>query len=117
MMHISGLSFAAYSEPATATRSAQTHIVPESCRSGKRRAPRLSKRKEGRKSTPALLCQLESFHPDLGLDVVAADAGLSYYAFLHTCYQRAARRVLDLRADLQAWGLKRLPVSGEPRCR
>jgi hypothetical protein len=69
----------------------------------------------------ALLCQLERFYPDLGLDVVAADAGFGYYAFLHTCYQRGARRVVDLRADRSDkdkahWTVRGYDDQGRPVC-
>lgn len=69
----------------------------------------------------ALLRQLERFYPDLGLDVVAADAGLGYYAFLHTCYQLGAQRVVDLRADRtdqdQAhWTVRGYDDRGRPVC-
>jgi hypothetical protein len=46
----------------------------------------------------ALLPQLNTFYPDLGLHVVAGDAGFGYYSFLHATYQRGAKRVVDLRA-------------------
>jgi RNA polymerase sigma factor (sigma-70 family) len=46
----------------------------------------------------ALLLQLARFYPDLQVDVVAGDAGLGYYSFLHAAYQRGAKRVVDLRA-------------------
>ena len=69
----------------------------------------------------ALLRQFERFYPDLGLDVVAADAGLGYYAFLHTCYQLGAQRVVDLRADRtdqdQAhWTVRGYDDRGRPVC-
>jgi hypothetical protein len=47
----------------------------------------------------ALLLQLSLFYPDLVVETVAGDAGLGYYAFLHTCYLLGAKRVVDLRAD------------------
>jgi len=60
-------------------------------------------------------------YPDLGLDAVAGDAGLGYYAFLHTCYQRGARRVVDLRAersdqDPAHWTLRGYDDHGRPVC-
>jgi hypothetical protein len=69
----------------------------------------------------ALLCQIKEAYPDLGLDVVAADAGFGYYAFLHTCYQLGARRVVDLRADRndqhQAhWTVRGYDHQGRPVC-
>ncbi len=57
----------------------------------------------------------------LGLDVVVADAGFGYYAFLHTCYQLGARRVVDLRADRTDqnktyWTVRGYDDRGRPVC-
>jgi hypothetical protein len=69
----------------------------------------------------ALLAQIPSAYPDLSLDAVAGDAGLAYYAFLHTCYQLGARRVVDLRADRSDqdpayWTLRGYDAQGRPLC-
>ena len=69
----------------------------------------------------ALLLQLARFYPDLVVDVVAADAGLGYYAFLHACYTLGARRVVDLRADPSdhnkpQWTLRGYDDKGRPIC-
>jgi hypothetical protein len=69
----------------------------------------------------ALLLQLARFYPDLQLDVVAGDAGLGYYSFLHAAYQRGAKRVVDLRADpsdkLKAqWPIRGYNEKGRPVC-
>ena len=69
----------------------------------------------------ALLCQTQEAYPDLGLYAVAGDAGLGYYAFLHTCYQLGARRVVDLRADRSDkdkvhWTLRGYDDHGRPVC-
>jgi hypothetical protein len=69
----------------------------------------------------ALLLQLARFYPDLVLDVAAGDAGLGYYAFLHTCYTLAARRVVDLRADVSdrnkpLWTIRGYDDQGRPIC-
>jgi hypothetical protein len=69
----------------------------------------------------ALLLQLQRFYPDLGLDVVAADAGLGYYAFLHAIYQLGAKRVVDLRADQSdkdqaEWTVRGYDDKGRPVC-
>ena len=69
----------------------------------------------------ALLLQLNRFYPDLKLDVVTGDAGLGYYSFLHTIYQRGAKRVVDLRADpgdkLKAqWPIRGYNDKGRPVC-
>lgn len=69
----------------------------------------------------ALLQQTTACYPDLGLDAVAGDAGLGYYAFLHTCYQLGARRVVDLRADRSdqdkaLWPLRGYDDRGRPVC-
>lgn len=77
----------------------------------------------GREENPstALLLQLASFYPDLKVDVVAADAGLGYYAFLHACYQLKAKRVVDLRADpcdqnKVQWTIRSYDDKGRPVC-
>jgi hypothetical protein len=72
-------------------------------------------------SAAALLLQLPRFYPDLGLDIVAGDAGLGYYAFLHACYQLGARRAVDLRADPSdkdhaLWTLRGYDHQGRPIC-
>lgn len=69
----------------------------------------------------ALLAQIPSAYPDLGLYAVAGDAGLGYYAFLHTCYQLGARRVVDLRADRSDadpahWTVRGYDAQGRPVC-
>jgi hypothetical protein len=69
----------------------------------------------------ALLLQLARFYPDLDVDVVAGDAGLGYYAFLHACYALGARRVVDLRADTSdknkpQWTLRGYDDRGRPIC-
>jgi len=69
----------------------------------------------------ALLHQLERAYPDLGLDAVAGDAALGYYAFLHTCYQLGARRVVVLRADRSDqdkahWTVRGYDDRGRPVC-
>lgn len=69
----------------------------------------------------ALLLQLERFYPDLGLEVVSGDAGLGYYAFLHTTYQLGAKRVVDLRADPSdkrnaEWPIRGYDDKGRPVC-
>ena len=69
----------------------------------------------------ALLLQLCSFYPDLGLGVVAGDAGFGYYAFLHTTYQLGAKRVIDLRrhtADHNEaeWPQRGYDDNGRPLC-
>jgi hypothetical protein len=77
----------------------------------------------GREENPgaALLLQLAHFYPELGIAAVAADAGLGYYAFLHTIYQLGARRVVDLRADRSdkekaQWTLRGYDEKGRPIC-
>jgi hypothetical protein len=69
----------------------------------------------------ALLRQLARFYPDLIVDVVAGDAGLGYYAFLHACYALRARRVVDLRADASdnnklLWTIRGYDDRGRPIC-
>jgi len=69
----------------------------------------------------ALLMQLNTFYPDLGLDVVAGDAGFGYYSFLHAIYQRGAKRVVDLRAhttdtDKAQWTTRGYDDKGRPIC-
>jgi hypothetical protein len=69
----------------------------------------------------ALLLQLNTFYPDLGLDVVAGDAGFGYYSFLHAIYQRGAKRVVDLRAhptdkDKAQWTTRGYDDKGRPIC-
>jgi hypothetical protein len=69
----------------------------------------------------ALLLQLARFYPDLHVDVVVGDAGLGYYAFLHTCYQLGARRAVDLRADPSDtdkahWTVRGYDDKGRPTC-
>jgi hypothetical protein len=69
----------------------------------------------------ALLLQLARFYPDLQLDVVAGDAGLGYYSFLHAAYRRGAKRVVDLRADPSdklkaAWPMRGYNDQGRPVC-
>jgi hypothetical protein len=69
----------------------------------------------------ALLLQLPLFYPDLGVDVVAGDAGLGYYAFLHASYLLGAKRVVDLRADPSdrdkaQWTVRGYDDQGRPVC-
>ncbi len=69
----------------------------------------------------ALLLQLPHFYPDLGIDAVAADAGLGYYAFLHAIYTLGAKRVVDLRADRgdkdqTDWTVRGYDDKGRPVC-
>jgi len=69
----------------------------------------------------ALLLQLETFYPHLGLDVVAGDAGLGYYSFLHAIYLLGAKRVVDLRArttdkDKAQWTTRGYDDKGRPIC-
>lgn len=69
----------------------------------------------------ALWLQLARFYPDLVVDVMAGDAGLGYYAFLHACYTRGARRVVDLRADPSdrnqpQWTVRGYDDQGRPIC-
>ena len=69
----------------------------------------------------ALLLQLNTFYPNLGLDVVAGDAGFGYYSFLHAIYQCGAKRVVDLRAhptdqDHAQWTTRGYDDKGRPMC-
>ena len=69
----------------------------------------------------ALLLQLQTFYPDLGLDVVAGDAGLGYYAFLHAAHQLGAKRAVDLRyhstdQDKVQWTIRGYDDKGRPVC-
>jgi hypothetical protein len=69
----------------------------------------------------ALLLQLPHFYPDLGIDAVAADAGVGYYAFLHASYTLGAKRVVDLRADPSDkdpthWTMRGYDDKGRPVC-
>ena len=69
----------------------------------------------------ALLLQLNTFYPHLGLDVVAGDAGFGYYSFLHAIYQCGAKRVVDLRAhptdkDHAQWTTRGYDDKGRPIC-
>jgi len=69
----------------------------------------------------ALLMQLSTFYPHLGLDIVAGDAGFGYYSFLHVIYQRGAKRVVDLRAhatdqDKAQWTTRGYDHKGRPIC-
>jgi len=69
----------------------------------------------------ALLLQLALFYPDLLADTVAGDAGLGFFAFLHTAYSLGIRRTVDLRADpgdsdKQQWTLRGYDDKGRPVC-
>lgn len=69
----------------------------------------------------ALLLQLQHFYPDLKLDVVAGDAGLGYFSFLHATFQLGAKRVVDLRADpsdrlKEEWPIRGYNDKGRPIC-
>jgi hypothetical protein len=69
----------------------------------------------------ALLLQLSHFYPDLKLDVVAGDAGLGYYSFLHAAYQLGAKRVVDLRSSpsderKSEWPVRGYDDQGRPVC-
>jgi hypothetical protein len=69
----------------------------------------------------ALLLQLPLFYSDLGVETVAGDAGLGYYAFLHACYLLGAKRVVDLRADRSdrdkaQWVVRGYNDKGRPIC-
>ena len=69
----------------------------------------------------ALLLQLPLFYGDLGVETVAGDAGLGYYAFLHACYLLEAKRVVDLRADRSdrdkaQWVVRGYNDKGRPIC-
>ena len=64
---------------------------------------------------------LKRFYPDLVLDVAAGDAGLGYYAFLHTSYLLGAKRAVDLRADSSdrhksQWTVRGYDDHGRPIC-
>jgi hypothetical protein len=57
----------------------------------------------------------------LGIDAVAADAGVGYYAFLHASYTLGAKRVVDLRADPSDkdpthWTMRGYDDKGRPVC-
>lgn len=60
----------------------------------------------------ALLLQLSHFYPDLRLDIVAGDAGLGYYSFLHAAYQLGAKRVVDLRSSPSDERKSEWPIRG-----
>jgi hypothetical protein len=69
----------------------------------------------------ALLLQLALFYPDLLVHIVAGDAGLGFFAFLHTAYCLAIRRAVDLRADpsdadKEQWTLRGYDDKGRPVC-
>jgi hypothetical protein len=69
----------------------------------------------------ALLLWLKHFYPDLLVDTTAGDAGLGYFAFLHTAYALGIRRAVDLRADpsdenKQLWTLRGYDDKGRPVC-
>jgi len=69
----------------------------------------------------ALLLLLKRFYPDMVVDVVAGDAGLGYYAFLHASYILGAKRVVDLRADPSdrdkpQWTVRGYDDRGRPIC-
>ena len=69
----------------------------------------------------ALLLQLHSFYPDLGVDAVAGDAGFGFEAYLHTVYALSARRVIDRRAhptdrDKAQWATRGYDDGGRPVC-
>jgi hypothetical protein len=69
----------------------------------------------------ALLLQLSHFYPDLKLDVVAGDAGLGYFSFLHASYQLGAKRVVDLRSSpsdklKSEWPIRGYDDRGRPVC-
>lgn len=69
----------------------------------------------------ALLLQLSLFYPDLGLNVVAGDAGFGYEVFLHTVYTLGAKRVVDLRAhetdkNKEEWPIRGYDDRGRPLC-
>ena len=73
------------------------------------------------KPATALLLQLPCFYPDLGIDAVAADAGLGFSVFLRTIYQLGAKRVVDLRAnacdkDQPGWTTRGYDDKGRPVC-
>jgi hypothetical protein len=69
----------------------------------------------------AELLLLHRFYPDLVLAAAAGDAGLGYYAFLHTSYTLGAKRVVDLRAepgdqDKPQWTVRGYDDRGRPIC-
>jgi hypothetical protein len=69
----------------------------------------------------ALLLQLSLFYPDLGLNVVAGDAGFGYEVFLHAVYTLGAKRVVDLRAhttdkNKAEWPVRGYDDRGRPVC-
>jgi hypothetical protein len=69
----------------------------------------------------ALLLLLARFYPDLLVEVTAGDAGLGFFAFLHTAYGLGMRRAVDLRADpgdtdQQQWPLRGYDDKGRPVC-
>jgi hypothetical protein len=69
----------------------------------------------------ALLLLLAYFYPDLHVDVTAGDAGLGFFAFLHTAFCLGMRRAVDLRADpsdtdKQQWTLRGYNHRGRPVC-
>jgi hypothetical protein len=71
--------------------------------------------------TAALLLQLKHFYLELQLDVVAGDAGLGYYSFLHAAHQLGAKRVVDLRSDPSdrrkaEWPIRGYNDKGRPVC-
>jgi hypothetical protein len=69
----------------------------------------------------ALLLLLAHFYPDLLVDTTAGDAGLGFFAYLHTAYSLGMRRAVDLRADpsdadKQQWTLRGYDDKGRPIC-
>jgi hypothetical protein len=81
----------------------------------------LSANSHEEKPATALLLQLQHFYPDLGIDAVAADAGLGFSVFLHAIYQLGAKRVFDLRADQSdkaqpGWTTRGYDDKGRPVC-
>jgi hypothetical protein len=69
----------------------------------------------------ALLLLLAHFYPDLLVDTTSGDAGLGFFAFLHTAYGLGIRRAVDLRADpsdtnKQQWPLRGYNDKGRPVC-
>lgn len=77
-----------------------------------------------REETPAaaLLSQLPSFYPSLGVEAVAGDAGLGYEVFLSVVHNHLhARRVVDLRShptddDKSQWPVRGYDDKGRPVC-
>jgi hypothetical protein len=72
-------------------------------------------------ASAAMLLLLKRFYPDLVVDVAAGDAGLGYYAFLHTSYLLGAKRAVDLRADSSdrdksQWTIRGYDDHGRPIC-